>query len=92
MLMNAQNREGFTNCTESKMKCAAGINMHGERIKLIDKGNEHAVFPACDALETWEYVVLCDKMKDKRDACVKNIEKRFNDVTKKVKASTNEKK
>ena len=65
--------------------------MHGERIKFIDKWNKYAVCPACDALEIWEHVVLCDKIKDKRDTWVKKIEKSFNDVGKKVNASTYEK-
>ena len=41
-------------------------------------------------LETWDHAVLCDEMKDKRDAHVKKIEKSFHDVPKKVKASMHE--
>ena len=90
-LTDVESRERFTNFTESQIKCAAGINVHGERIKLIDKGNEHAVFPTCNALEAWEHVMLSDKMKDKRYELAKKIEKSFNEVAKKVKASTYEK-
>ena len=64
-LIDVESREGFTNCTESQIKCAARINMHGERIKLIDKSNEHAFFPACDTLDAWEHSVFCVKMKEK---------------------------
>ena len=61
--------------------------MCGDRIKLIDKVNKHAVCPSCDELETWDHVVLCDKMKDERDAWVKKIEKSFIDVSNKLNAS-----
>ena len=91
MLIGVEAREGFTNCNESQIKCAARIIMHEERIKLVDNGNKHGVYPSFDALETWEHVVLCDKMKDKRHAQVKKIEKSFNDVAKKLKESKYEK-
>ena len=61
-----------------------------ERFKLIDKGNNHAVCPTCDELETWEHVMLWDKQQDKRDACVKNLEKSFNNFAKKGKATKHE--
>ena len=38
-------REGFKKSTESQIKCAAAIIVHGERIKVIDKGNRYAVCP-----------------------------------------------
>ena len=60
-LIDTEAREGFSNCTQIKIKCAAGINVHGENIKLANKGNAHAVCPTCDELETWKHVTLCDK-------------------------------
>ena len=72
--MCVEARERSTNCTESQLRCAAVINILVERIILIDKGNTHAVCPVFDELEEWEHVVLCDKMKDKRDAWVKGRE------------------
>ena len=59
--MDTEAREWFSNSTASKIKCMAGINMHGERIKLIDKKNRHADRPLCNEIETWENVVLCEK-------------------------------
>ena len=52
---------------------------------MTDKGNDHEVFPARDALKS-------EKMKEKRDAWMKNTEKSFDDVAKKEKASTHENK
>ena len=66
-LIDVESREGFMNCTKSQIKCTAGIKICGERIKVIDKGNRHAFFPECKAIETWEHVVFFDKMKDKQD-------------------------
>ena len=75
---------------ESQIKCANKISMHRERIKLIGEGNKYAVCPTRDELETWDHDVLCDKLKCKRDARVKKIEKSFNDAAKKVKESAYE--
>ena len=36
--------------------------------------------------------MLCDKMKDKRDDFVDNLDKKINDVVKKAKSSTHERK
>ena len=44
-LIAVEAREGFTKSTKNKIKCASGINVHRERIKMIDKGNMHAVCP-----------------------------------------------
>ena len=56
-------RIGFVNSTVIKIKYAAGLNMHVERIKMIDKSNAHAKFPLCEAAESWEHVLLCLKVK-----------------------------
>ena len=48
-----------------------------DRIKLIDKRNNHAVCPKCDELETWEHAMLCDKQQDNRDAWVKMLDKSY---------------
>ena len=37
-----ETREWFSNSTESKIKCAAGISVRRERIKLIDKRNRNS--------------------------------------------------
>ena len=66
--------------------------MHGEMIKSIDKGNMHAVFPSCNTIETWDHVVLYDKMKHKQDECVNELDKSLNDLIIKVKALTYERK
>ena len=62
-----ESREEFAKSTESQIECATGIDVHRENIKLIDKGDRHAFFLAFNKIETWEHVVSCDKMKDKRD-------------------------
>ena len=41
-LIDIEARTGFVNSTVSQIKCAAGLNVHGERAKNIDAGNEHA--------------------------------------------------
>ena len=38
-------RNMFSQSSASKIKCAAGLNMYGERIKLIDKRNWYVDFP-----------------------------------------------
>ena len=85
-------REGFTKSTESQIKCATGLNMHYERTKLIDKGNMHAVCPACNVIYTWEHVVSCEKITNKRDYWVNKLSKKLNDAVNKVKVSTHERK
>ena len=85
-------REEFTNITESQIKCAAGLNMCGERIKVIDKGNRHVFCLASNAIETWEHVVLCEKMNNKRNDWVNRLKNKINDALKKVKTSTCESK
>ena len=64
--------------------------MHGERIKLIDKSNNHACCPLCDSKETWEHVLFCEKLKDKREAWIKRLSNKMKDATKKAKVSTHE--
>ena len=53
---------------------------------MIDKGNMHAFCPTHNAIETWEHSLVCDKMNDKREDWVNNLDKKLNDVEKKVKA------
>ena len=64
--------------------------MHGKRIKLIGKSSMHACCPLCESKETWEHVVLCDKMKNKKEDQIKKLIEKLNDAAKKVKASTYE--
>ena len=66
--------------------------MCGERIRVIDKGNMHAFCPSCNSIETWEHVVLCEKIKNKLDDWVNKLNNKVIDVVKKVKASTHERK
>ena len=85
-------REEFTNITESQIKCAAGLKTHIERIKVTDKGNTHAVCLSCDVIATWEHVMLCKKMKNKRDDWVNKLNKKLNYAVKNLKALTYERK
>ena len=73
-LIYIEAREGFSNCTESKINFAARINMNRERIKLIDKWNKHDMFPACDELENRENVMLCNKKQNKTETWMKKME------------------
>ena len=52
-LIDSESIEGLTRSTASQIICTAGINMHGERIKVIDKCNTHACCPACESKESW---------------------------------------
>ena len=65
-LIEIEAREGFVRSTESQIKWSAGLNMHDEKIKLIYKSNNHACCPSYESKETWENVLLCEKLKDKR--------------------------
>ena len=44
-IIDIEAREGFSNSIESKIKCEASINVHGDGIKLIDKRNRNAARP-----------------------------------------------
>ena len=50
-LIDMEARERFTKSIESQIKCATRLNAHGERIKVIDKGNMHAVCTSYNAIE-----------------------------------------
>ena len=62
-LIDVEAREGFSSSTTSQMKCAAGLSVHGERAKNIDKSNTHARCPLCKSEESWDHVLLCGKLK-----------------------------
>ena len=89
-LIDLEAREGFTSNTQRQIKCAAELNMHGERIKVIGASNKHACCPLCEPKEKWEHVVLCEKRKNKKDDQIKKLIKKLNDAAKKVKVSTYE--
>ena len=57
---NLKALDSFSKPTASKIKHAAGLNMNGERIKLIDKNNKNDDCPTCNAENLWEYVMICD--------------------------------
>ena len=86
-MIGIESSEGFTRITESKIKCSAGLNVHGERIKLIVKSDNHACYPSCESKETWEHVLLCEKLKDKREVWIKRLSNKIKDASKNVKAS-----
>ena len=62
-LIDIEAREGFVNSRVSQIKCVAGLNVHGERSKDIDKSNTHACCPLCKSKEYWEHVILCGTLK-----------------------------
>ena len=89
-LIDLETREGFTRITESQIKCAAGLNMHGERIKVIDKSNAHAFCPLCNAIKTWEHVLLCKRLRIREVIGLKSFNKKLNEAVNKVKVPTYE--
>ena len=60
-LIDSEAREGFSMSTISKIKCAAGLNMHSERMQVTDKSKTHACFPLCKSTAPREHVVLYEK-------------------------------
>ena len=66
-LIDIEAREGFVNSTIRKIKCAAVLNVYGERAKDIDKKNKHTCCPLCKSKESWEHVTLCGKLKIKKE-------------------------
>ena len=85
-------RDSFAKTIENKVKCAAGLNMHGERIQLIDKNSKHADCPTCNIEESWKHVTLCDKNKQIRDKWLKSTKAKFKEIIKKRKVTDCEKK
>ena len=47
-IIDKEDREGFFNSTTIRIKCAASINMHEDRIKLKENKKMHAVCPLCN--------------------------------------------
>ena len=45
-------RSWFSKSTKSIINHTAGLNAHGERIKKINKNNDHAEFPSCTKEES----------------------------------------
>ena len=48
------------------IKCVAGVNHYGERIKCVDNSNETVAFPLCGDIEDWDHVMLYEQNKNKR--------------------------
>ena len=73
-IIDTDARNVFASCTPSMIKCTAGINQYGERIKKIDKSNKTAVCPICGEIEDWDHVLLCEHNKNNREKWVKDLE------------------
>ena len=52
----------FYSITPSMIKCAAGMNHYGERIKKIDKNNETTACLVHGADEYWEHVIFAKRV------------------------------
>ena len=62
-----------SNDIASNIKCFTGLNMYGDRIKLICKRNGNEDCQMCNENKSWEHVTLCDKQKKKREECLKTL-------------------
>ena len=85
--MDAEAREGFSNSVARKIESDVGINMHGERIKSIDKNNIHAAFPYCNEIETLEYVTLFNKQNEQKVKWLQKLKSKFDALLKKIKTT-----
>ena len=72
-------------------KCVTGINMHGDRIRKIDKRNTTAVFPMCFENKNWDHVIKCCKNKDNRDKWGKYLRNKIERTEQHKKADEEEK-
>ena len=79
-LIDAEARNFLTSCTESMIKCAAGINHCGNKIRMIHKSNTTEVYPVCGENEEWDHAVLCEKNNDNREEWSKELEKKLKKV------------
>ena len=43
--VDTDTRDSFLHSVASMVKCAVGVNMHGEKFKLIDKRNKKYEYP-----------------------------------------------
>ena len=49
------------------IKCAMGLNIHGERMKLMGRKNENDEHTSCNDEGSWEHVILREKNKSLRE-------------------------
>ena len=75
-------RERFMNSTVSQIKCAAGLNVHRERAKNVDKSNECVCCQLCKVEESWKHVLLCGTLKERREAWTSKMQKKLDNVAK----------
>ena len=68
-------RDSFLHSTASMIKCAVGVSMHGERIKLIDKRNKNTECTTFSRDKPWEYEILCKTNKNIRDDFIVKLRK-----------------
>ena len=74
-LIDIEARNVFACYTPSVIKRVAGIYMHGDRIKDVDKFNVTAACPTCFETEHWEYVIKCFNNEDDRDEWITMVGK-----------------
>ena len=65
-MIDTKARNSFACFTPSMIKHVVG-NIHGDRIKDMDKCNITEVCTMCFETENWEHVIKCHKNKDERD-------------------------
>lgn len=68
-------RNVFGYCNPSMLKCVAGFNFYGERMKELNKHCKEVNCPRCGELETWEHVVQCRQISLEKDEMIKDLEK-----------------
>ena len=62
----------FAHSTVNVIECESGLNMWGDKIKVIDNRNEKDGCPMCSNDETWEHVKFCEMNKEIREEWIEN--------------------
>ena len=60
------------------IKCAVGMNACCKRSQIVDGNSQNNFFPVCEDAELWEYFILCDLNKVKRDEWLLKLEIKLN--------------
>ena len=80
--VDAKAKNSFAKITTSKVKITAGMNMHGERIKIIRNNNKYEDLSVLKAEDTWEHKIMCNKNTQTIDEHVQNMKSKFKVIIK----------
>jgi len=76
--MHARNVFEYSN--PSLLKCIAGFNHHGERMKQFNKMNTNDCFPAHREKETCDNIIKFEENKDKKEKFLEELTKKLKNV------------